>query len=209
MYTNLANLQQTMLLQQKLFRQALMHSSSTNKHFTAPNLSQYQFVSSQQVIATNIPYTTVDDMEWKVKRRQDGSRYIVRRPIRHRLLRNRTMRINEDRVEELTTEDDTISEVKIGKYWTKEERKKHMEKSRERRSRQELIISTKPLQIQKSPSDLISCQRKPVKKKNNNTEDCVVPPQRQPSKSHLMPHPPSSEPQNGTKAIGLLSVTTV
>lgn len=48
MYTNLANLQQTMLLQQKLFRQALMHSTD-NKHFTAPNLSQYQFVSSQQV----------------------------------------------------------------------------------------------------------------------------------------------------------------
>lgn len=48
MYTNLANLQQTMLLQQKLFRQALMQSTD-NKHFTAPNLSQYQFVSSQQV----------------------------------------------------------------------------------------------------------------------------------------------------------------
>lgn len=208
MYTNLANLQQTMLLQQKLFRQALMHSTSNNKHFTAPNLSQYQFVSSQQVIATSIPYTTVDDMEWKVKRRQDGSRYIVRRPVRHRLLRNRAMRINEERVEELTTEDDTISEVKIGRYWTKEERKKHMEKSRERRCRQELIISTKTSHIQKSPSDLIAGQKKTTKKKNNNTDDCVVQPQRQSTKLQQMPQPPS-QTQNGGKAIGLLSVTTV
>lgn len=70
MYTNMANLQQTMLLQQRLFLQALCQNSqmgsptsgtaeertaakdeSGKKHFTAPSLSQYRFVSGQQVRA--------------------------------------------------------------------------------------------------------------------------------------------------------------
>lgn len=54
MYTNVANLQQTMLLQQQLFRQALGHQTSivTTKpttSFTTPSLSQYNFVRRQQV----------------------------------------------------------------------------------------------------------------------------------------------------------------
>lgn len=69
MYTNMANLQQTMLLQQRLFLQALCQNSqmtspsatgnsanvttakddANKKHFTAPSLSQYRFVSGQQV----------------------------------------------------------------------------------------------------------------------------------------------------------------
>lgn len=63
MYTNMANLQQTMLLQQRLFRQALVrqtpaaagvNTAQHHKHYTAPSLSQYQFVSSQQVIISKI-----------------------------------------------------------------------------------------------------------------------------------------------------------
>lgn len=51
-------------------------------------------------------------MEWKVKRRQDGSRYIARRPVRSRILRNRAIQISEERAG-VTTEDDTISELKV------------------------------------------------------------------------------------------------
>lgn len=146
-------------------------------------------------------------MEWKVKRRQDGTRYIVRRPIRNRLLRNRALRITEERNDELTTEDDTISEVKIGRYWTKEERKKHMEKSRERRNRQELVISTKQLVDDnkiKLPSpgyDLISGQKKILKKKNNNKDDFIV------QQQQLIPQ--QTSPQQQSSQTGLLSVTTV
>lgn len=87
-------------------------------------------------------------MEWKVKRRPDGSRYIVRRPVRNRTLRAaRASKINEERSNDQTTEDDTISEVKMGRYWTKEERKKHMEKSKERRHRQESLIASKNQQM--------------------------------------------------------------
>ena len=81
-------------------------------------------------------------MQWKVKRRQDGTRYIVRRPVRNRMMRDRAMRITEER-NELTTEDDTISEIKTGRYWTKDERKKHIERAKERRNRQQIMILNK------------------------------------------------------------------
>lgn len=51
-------------------------------------------------------------MEWKVKRRADGTRYIARRPARNRILKNRAIRISEERAG-LTTEDDTVSELKV------------------------------------------------------------------------------------------------
>ncbi|XP_068916578.1 PDZ domain-containing protein 4-like [Tenebrio molitor] len=142
MYTNVANLQQTMLLQQQLFRQAVVQNtvdvaSKPTTSFTSPSLSQYQFVSGSQTYTTQLETATLETrMEWKVKRRPDGTRYIARRPVRNRILKNRAIKISEERAG-LTTEDDTISELKIGRYWTKEERKQHLEKSKERKQRQE------------------------------------------------------------------------
>lgn len=75
-------------------------------------------------------------MVWKVKRRPDGTRYIVKRPVRNHA--NMGIRKN-IRNEITTTEDDTISEVKIGRYWTKEERKRHIERARERRHHQQQV----------------------------------------------------------------------
>ncbi|EDW34892.1 GL18138 [Drosophila persimilis] len=116
--------------------------------FNAPNLSRYHFVSSQEVankshIASSSKQSSIlisengeeIPMVWKVKRRPDGTRYIVKRPVRNRThvaIRKNT-RINEL----TTTEDDTVSEVKIGRYWTKEERKRHIERARERRHYQQ------------------------------------------------------------------------
>ncbi|KAF4532797.1 hypothetical protein B566_EDAN002647 [Ephemera danica] len=169
MYTNAANLQQTIWLQQQLFRQALtkQHSktspsstvspkspnapfmeqtrktipacSPANSSYLSPNLSNYQFVSGYGIVnglpsactlpsphsQTSGPMTKTAqqlhpqqshgpdtmEMEWKVKRRPDGSRYIARRPI--------------------------------GRYWTREERKKHLEKAKEKRKRQEAVIRAK------------------------------------------------------------------
>ncbi|XP_036335238.1 slo-interacting protein 1 isoform X1 [Rhagoletis pomonella] len=126
--------------------------------FVAPNLSQYHFVSSQEVrtgIRQTMAVTTrvdevnhkslakEDTMVWKVKRRQDGTRYIVRRPARNRcLLRDRSIRINTEHVRNrhmsTTTEEDNISEVKVGRYWSKEERRKHIERARERKQQHQL-----------------------------------------------------------------------
>uniref|UniRef100_Q8MR31-2 Isoform 2 of Slo-interacting protein 1 n=1 Tax=Drosophila melanogaster TaxID=7227 RepID=Q8MR31-2 len=116
--------------------------------FNAPNLSSYHFVSSQEVAnrchistslqknATLLNGESAEEipMVWKVKRRPDGTRYIVKRPVRNRpqVALRKNMRYNEV----TTTEDDTISEVKIGRYWTKEERKRHIERAREKRHHQ-------------------------------------------------------------------------
>ncbi|BFG06729.1 slo-interacting protein 1 [Drosophila madeirensis] len=116
--------------------------------FNAPNLSRYRFVSSQEVankshIASSSKPSSIligengeeIPMVWKVKRRPDGTRYIVKRPVRNR--GHVAIRKNTRSNELTTTEDDTVSEVKIGRYWTKEERKRHIERARERRHHQQ------------------------------------------------------------------------
>nr|XP_017022619.2 LOW QUALITY PROTEIN: slo-interacting protein 1 [Drosophila kikkawai] len=123
--------------------------------FNAPNLSRYHFVSSQQVASKCLESTNsskpndvlfsndtnnADEipMVWKVKRRPDGSRYIVKRPVRNRAPQvSSSIRKNIRYNEVTTTEEDTVSEVKIGRYWTKEDRKRHIEKARERRQQQQ------------------------------------------------------------------------
>lgn len=128
MYTNVANLQQTMIFQQQLFKQALTKKNNATKeaasgkksksqrNFQAPSLSQYQFIGSQQVCTVNAWIPPEDkceiQMEWKVKRRADGTRYIARRPVRNRILKNRAIKISEERAGH-TTEDDTVSEMKV------------------------------------------------------------------------------------------------
>lgn len=76
--------------------------------------------------------------------RPDGSRYIARRPTRTFLLRQRERQIAEERTGELTTDnEDAASEVKVGKFWTREQRRKHVEDGKERRRRQEELIKAK------------------------------------------------------------------
>lgn len=92
-------------------------------------------------------------MVWKVKRRPDGSRYIVRRPAQgSRVLRSREMKSGTQQcaANELTTEDDTMSEIKLGRYWNKDERKKHMERAKERRQRQEQVLENVKLMHRKN-----------------------------------------------------------
>ena len=79
------------------------------------------------------------EMEWVVKRRADGSRYITRRPIRNKLLKERAKKLNEERCG-MTTDDDAVSELKVGRYWNKEDRKRHLEKSRDRKSKKEALL---------------------------------------------------------------------
>ncbi|KAM6169433.1 E3 ubiquitin-protein ligase PDZRN3 isoform 2-T2 [Rhynchocyon petersi] len=81
-------------------------------------------------------------MEWKVKIRSDGSRYITKRPVRDRLLRERALKIREER-SGMTTDDDAISEMKMGRYWSKEERKQHLVKAKEQRRRREFMMQSR------------------------------------------------------------------
>ncbi|KAG7157590.1 PDZ domain-containing RING finger protein 4-like [Homarus americanus] len=144
MYTNAANLQQTIWLQQQLFRQAL------NRESTAPSTP----TTSARGLPPRAPPRTPQDqpvkMEWKVKRRPDGTRYITQRPVRNKMLKERALKINEERAG-LTTDDDAMSEMKLGRYWSREERKRHLEKERERRRRHELLRRQQQQQQQQVP----------------------------------------------------------
>lgn len=173
-------------------------------------------------------------MEWKVKKRPDGTRYIVRRPVKNRTLRAaRASKINEERSNDQTTEDDTISEVKIGRYWTKEERKKHMEKSKERRHRQESLIASKNQQMnenqapvalkaqqvvnmtmqqqqQQPPTNVPISDKKTLKKKKDANPTPVTP--HDPNGAPLLNNRNSNgapPPVDVAKLSGILSVTTV
>lgn len=222
MYTNVANLQQTMMLQQQLFRQALGQTAEfpitrPTTSFTSPSLSQYQFNGSQTCSTQQTSATLETRMEWKVKRRADGTRYIARRPVRNRILKDRAIRISEERAG-LTTEDDTVSELKVGRYWSKEERKRHFEKSRERKQRQEAlredIIEINKQQLEKVHSFS-------SKKAANNLDNTVKKHKTKrlqhksgsgeydnfPTVQEMIVHGPKVNPNS--KMVGLLSVTTV
>ena len=91
--------------------------------------------------------------------RPDGSRYVARRPSRAFLLRQRERQIMEERSQGQTSDDDAASEIKVGKFWTRDQRKKHLEDSKERRRRQEDVIKAKT-----------SLASKTVKNSNNNQQ---------------------------------------
>ncbi|XP_054937504.1 PDZ domain-containing protein 4 isoform X2 [Physeter macrocephalus] len=86
--------------------------------------------------------TEAPRMEWKVKVRSDGTRYVAKRPVRDRLLKARALQIREER-SGMTTDDDAASEMKMGRYWSKEERKRHLSRAREQRKRREFMMQSR------------------------------------------------------------------
>lgn len=78
------------------------------------------------------------NMEWVVKRRSDGTRYITRRPIRTKILKERKKKLENERCG-MTTDDDAMSELKVGRHWTRAERRAHMQKSREHQQRKAMM----------------------------------------------------------------------
>lgn len=186
MYTNPANLQHTMWLQQNLFREALARRDSRGA----------QSKSSSSSKKDHQPAATTDDADlksqWKIKKRADGTRYITRRPARTKLLKERELKILEERTG-LTTDDDNHSELKTGKYWPKEERKRHLERARDRKKK-EMMLKLKMAILKeahegstaKKASSASSSRRK--REESPSAENVVI---------------------NGSKTFGLLAVTTV
>ncbi|XP_077369481.1 PDZ domain-containing protein 4-like isoform X2 [Festucalex cinctus] len=150
-------------------------------------------------------------MEWKVKIRSDGSRYVAKRPVRDRLLKARAMKIREER-SGMTTDDDAVSEMKMGRYWSKEERKQQLQKAREQRRRREMMMQSRHdflrdgagggQQQEAATSILELCQRRSVKKRSRRILDNWI------TIQELLTH--GSRSADGTKVYNpLLSVTTV
>lgn len=147
MYTNRANLQHTIAVQQKLFQQQLEQQARLRGHISSPGHPNpaSSFSTAGDDTKNNPGQTLPSDsgqMEWVVKRRPDGTRYITRRPVRNKLLKERAKKISEERCG-LTTDDDAMSEMKTGRYWSKEDRKRHLEKAKDYKRKKELLAKAK------------------------------------------------------------------
>uniref|UniRef100_A0A8C5M732 PDZ domain containing ring finger 4 n=1 Tax=Leptobrachium leishanense TaxID=445787 RepID=A0A8C5M732_9ANUR len=119
--------------------------------------------------------STEPRMEWKVKIRSDGTRYITKRPVRDKLLKERALKIKEER-SGMTTDDDTMSELKMGRYWSKEERKQHLMRAKEQRRRREFMMRSRLECLKESPQSgseskkevsIIELSHKKMMKKRN------------------------------------------
>ncbi|CAD7684971.1 unnamed protein product [Nyctereutes procyonoides] len=148
-------------------------------------------------------------LEWKVKVRSDGSRYITKRPVRDRLLRERALKIREER-SGMTTDDDAVSELKLGRYWSREERKQHVVKAKEQRRRREFMMQSRLecLREQQAADDrrevsiLELSHKKMMKKRNKKIFDNWM------TIQELLTH--GTKSPDGTRVYNsFLSVTTV
>lgn len=207
MYTTKANLEHTIMLQQEMFRQALIQQqkikpwqkrsrsnestgqpavnhrpssqivyppnsnnhpngtpTSPSKHFRnqiglvhSTSLSKFKETKNDKQASgsgkqTNDQSGNNVNMEWKIKKRPDGTRYITRKPIRSKILKERAEIINQER-SGLTTDDDTMSELKVGRYWTKDERKKHSERAKDRKRREMLLRAIKMSSVRENSEE--------------------------------------------------------
>uniref|UniRef100_A0A8C8SXI2 PDZ domain containing ring finger 4 n=1 Tax=Pelusios castaneus TaxID=367368 RepID=A0A8C8SXI2_9SAUR len=154
---------------------------------------------------------TEPKMEWKVKIRSDGTRYITKRPVRDRILKERALKIKEER-SGMTTDDDTMSEMKMGRYWSKEERKQHLVRAKEQRRRREFMMRSRLECLKESPQSgsegkkeiniLELSHKKMMKKRNKKILDSWM------TIQELMTH--GAKSPDGTRVHNaFLSVTTV
>uniref|UniRef100_A0A8K9XG82 PDZ domain containing ring finger 4 n=1 Tax=Oncorhynchus mykiss TaxID=8022 RepID=A0A8K9XG82_ONCMY len=154
-------------------------------------------------------------LEWKVKVRADGTKYVARRPARDRILRERALRIREERSGGMTTDDDTMSEMKMGRYWSKEERKQQLARAREQRRRREYMQRSRLECLREGPGSgaegrkevniLELSHKKMMKKRNKKILDNWM------TIQELMSHGARAPEDQGTKQVhnAFLSVTTV
>uniref|UniRef100_A0A3B5AC21 PDZ domain containing ring finger 4 n=1 Tax=Stegastes partitus TaxID=144197 RepID=A0A3B5AC21_9TELE len=151
-------------------------------------------------------------LEWKVKVRADGTRYVARRPARDRILRERALRIREERSGGMTTDDDAMSEMKMGRYWSKEERKQHLARAREQRKRREFMQKSRLECLKEGPTSgaegrkeiniLELSHKKMMKKRNKKILDNWM------TIQELMSHG-ARVPEGSKVHNAFLSVTTV
>jgi ligand of Numb protein X 3/4 len=145
-------------------------------------------------------------MEWVVKLRPDGTRYIARRPIRSKIMKERAKRLAQERCG-MTTDDDNMSELKLGRYCRKEDRKRHLEKAKEYKKKKEQLMKQKLESLKennetKEPNIIDLSHKKMMKHKHRKLLDDFV------TIQEMLVH--GSRVETATKVPNpLLSVTTV
>ncbi|XP_068169215.1 PDZ domain-containing RING finger protein 4-like [Antennarius striatus] len=160
------------------------------------------------------PQRPIDEpkMEWKVKIRSDGTRYITKRPVRDKILRERALKIKEERSGGMTTDDDAMSEMKMGRYWSKEERKQHLVRAKEQKKRREFMQRSRLESLREVPqsstegkkevSIIELSHKKMMKKRNKKILDNWM------TIQELMTHG-AKAPEGAKVHNAFLSVTTV
>lgn len=78
--------------------------------------------------------------EWKVRVRKDGTRYITKKTTssRDKRLKQRERRLLTERCG-ATTDDDALTELKLGRHWSRDDRKRHMRLAKEKKRRREFM----------------------------------------------------------------------
>uniref|UniRef100_A0AC34FE09 Uncharacterized protein n=1 Tax=Panagrolaimus sp. ES5 TaxID=591445 RepID=A0AC34FE09_9BILA len=195
MYTSPENLAETIALQQRLLRQAMVDQAHHNKPGSSKNIHGQAMIHKQ-----NEKIDPSQKYEWKVKRRSDGTCYITRKPLRNQLLKAREEQLNKER-HGLSTDDDAASELKTGRFWSREERKRHLERAREKKANKMQIAMQKAVV---NPSEQMIMQlsnRKQMRRSGRQLFDKFT--TLQEFLAHGS-HDPSAAPIGG-----ILSVTTV
>ncbi|VDO49846.1 unnamed protein product [Brugia timori] len=129
----------------------------------------------------------------------DGTRYVTRKPIRNKLLKEREEQLNKERTG-VSTDDDAMSELKTGRFWTREERKKQWERAKQRKLRYHQLMA----QRNQQPSDQLIVQlsrKKMMRRKGNPLLDKFT------TIQEFMAH--ANSDISSRPIDGILSVTTV
>ncbi|KRZ97281.1 PDZ domain-containing protein 4, partial [Trichinella sp. T8] len=215
-YTNLENLNSTIAQQQKHFHKAVVEQA---RQLKIHQRQQRQFYSAGQVhknLITGEPSYRIPacrqnlhraakesttNTEWKVKRRPDGSRYITKKPVRKQILKERAERLANERFG-CSTDDDAMSELKVGRYWSKDERRRHLEKGKERKRRQEELLRRKAEQKPPNEQQIVQLSyKKMLRRQGQQLLDRFT------TVQEFLAH--GNRTAENYRALGLLSVTTV
>ncbi|CDW53614.1 hypothetical protein TTRE_0000187901 [Trichuris trichiura] len=202
-YTNLDNLQTTIRRQQQSLRQAVIQQALTVKLHAKDECCRF----GGRHPAERAPMTKASNsqecvkMEWKVKRRADGTRYITRRPVRKQILKDRAERLANERFG-CSTDDDAASELKVGRYWSKEERRQHRERCKERKKRQEELLRRKAERKPLTEQQILQLSyKKMLRRQGQQLLDRFT------TIQEFLAH--GNRTAENYRALGLLSVTTV
>uniref|UniRef100_A0AC35U8P9 PDZ domain-containing protein n=1 Tax=Rhabditophanes sp. KR3021 TaxID=114890 RepID=A0AC35U8P9_9BILA len=216
-YTRPEDLAKTIKKQQQALIKAMEKQAMSGKSVSLPSSPQVSNnracdkfikpclsnVKDLQPVLIDAPVLISDEApnyEWKVKRRSDGTRYIIRRQLRsHQIRANREKQLKEERIA-VSTDDDAVSDLKVGKFWTREERKKHLERAKAHKARQH----QKMLESERAVPDQLIMQlsnRKMMKRKGQQLLDNYV------TLQEFLAH--GSKDSRCPVIEGVLSVTTV
>ncbi|VDK84273.1 unnamed protein product, partial [Onchocerca ochengi] len=211
MYTMPQKLAETIALQQRLLREAMVEQAhmlrsakggaisttinNRNDNQRRGGTGRIEGSTMKQFQDDKIP----EQCEWKIKRRPDGTRYVTKKPIRNKLLKEREEQLNKERTG-VSTDDDAMSELKTGRFWTREERKKQWERAKQRKLRYHQLMA----QRNQQPSDQLIVQlsrKKMMRRKGNPLLDKFT------TIQEFMAH--ANRDISSRSIDGILSVTTV